>query len=76
MSRDSTNISNEDSNHILNSEQSNGIVSNNKLSNNLNEISTIVNGSIVSDDAVVASSTIRNTDDSVTTIDDQKSSDE
>lgn len=42
---------------------------NNTSSNNLNETLTIVNGSTVSDDAVVASSTIKNADD-------QKSSDE
>ncbi|CAF4642381.1 unnamed protein product, partial [Rotaria magnacalcarata] len=39
---------------------------------NLNETSTIVNASTTSDDAVVASSTLPNTDASVTTVDDQK----
>jgi hypothetical protein len=48
----------------------------NSSSNNLNETLTIVNGSTMSDDAVVASSTIRNTDDSIPIVDDQKSSDE
>ncbi|CAF4455127.1 unnamed protein product, partial [Adineta steineri] len=55
MSRDSTNISNEDSNNNnnnINSEQSNSIL-NNISSINLNDTSTIVNGSTVSDDAVV-----------------------
>jgi hypothetical protein len=71
MSRDSTNVSNDDSNNNNNnnningsSEQINGIIK-----NNLNETSTIVNGSTISDDAVVASSTLPNTDDSVTAAD-------
>ncbi|CAF1124334.1 unnamed protein product [Rotaria sordida] len=75
MSRDLTNISKDDSNNNNNnnssSEQLNGI-----SQNNLNETSTMVNGSIISDDAVVASSTLPNTDDSVTTVDDQKSREE
>lgn len=75
MSRDSTNVTNGDSNHN-NSEQSNHIVTNNASSNNLNETQATVNGSTVSDDAVVASSTIRNTDDSIPAVVDQKSSDE
>lgn len=75
MSRDLTNVTNEDSNHN-NSEQSNHIVTDNTSSNNLNETQTIVNGSTVSDDAVVASSTLRNTDDSIPSVVDQKSSDE
>jgi len=69
MSRDSTDVSNED--NKSNGEQLTGI---NK--NNLNETSTIVNGSTISDDAVVASSTLLNTDDSITGVDDQKSRDE
>ncbi|CAF3385033.1 unnamed protein product [Rotaria sp. Silwood1] len=80
MSRDLINTSNEDSNTTTttttttnnnnnNSEQSN-------KSNNLNEISKTVNGSTISDDAVVASSTIRNSDDSITAVDENKSSDE
>ncbi|CAF4054425.1 unnamed protein product, partial [Rotaria sp. Silwood2] len=72
MSRDLINTSNEDSNNNNNnnnSEQSN-------KSNNLNEISTIVNGSTISDDAVVASSTTRNSDDSITAVNEKKSSDE
>jgi hypothetical protein len=76
MSRDSiNNISNEDSNHNNNNnngEQSNSTVLNNISSTNLNEISPIVNGSTISDDAVVASSTIRNSDDSITTVDEKK----
>ncbi|CAF1204566.1 unnamed protein product [Adineta steineri] len=79
MSRDSTNISNEDSNNNnnnnINSEQSNSIL-NNISSINLNDTSTIVNGSTVSDDAVVASSTIQNPDDSITADDEKKSCDE
>jgi hypothetical protein len=77
MSRDSTNVSNDDSNNNNNnnnnssSEQLNGIIK-----NNLNETSTIVNGSTISDDAVVATSTLPNPDDSVTAVDDQKSRDE
>jgi hypothetical protein len=73
MSRDSTNISNEHSNN--NSEQSNSTVLNNISSNNLNETLTIVNGNTISDDAVVASSTIPNSDDSITAVDEKKSSD-
>ncbi|CAF2375544.1 unnamed protein product [Rotaria sp. Silwood2] len=79
MSRDLTNISKDDSNDDNNnnnnnnssSEQLNGI-----SQNNLNETSTIVNGSTISDDAVVASSTLPHTDDSATTVDDQKSREE
>lgn len=72
MSRDTTNIPKDDSNNNHNiSEHANGIIQ-----KNLNETSTIVNGSTISDDAVVASSTLPNTDDSVTTVDDQKSRDE
>ncbi len=69
MSRDSTDVSNDD--NKSNGEQLTGI---NKT--NLNETSTIVNGSTISDDAVVASSTLLNTDDSITAVDDQKSRDE
>ncbi|UJR10444.1 hypothetical protein I4U23_014648 [Adineta vaga] len=67
MSRDTTA---DDSNQSV-SEQLNGI---NKI--NLNEVSTVVNGSTISDDAVVASSTLQNPDDSITAVDDQKSRDE
>ncbi len=74
MSRDSINISNEDSNNNNNnnSEQLNSTVLNHISSNHLNGTSTIVNGSTVSDDAVVASSTIRNPDDSITAVDEKK----
>ncbi|CAF4547620.1 unnamed protein product [Rotaria sp. Silwood1] len=77
MSRDLTNITKDDSNNNNNnnnnssSEQLNGM-----SQNNLNETSTIVNGSTISDDAVVASSTLPTTDDSVTTVDDRKSREE
>ncbi len=69
MSRD---LTNDDSNNNSSSEQSDGIIK-----NNLNETSTIVNGSTINDDdAVFATSTLPNIDDSVTAVDDQKSSDE
>jgi hypothetical protein len=68
MSRD---LTNDDSNNNSSSEQSDGIIK-----NNLNETSAIVNGSTINDDAVVATSTLPNIDDSVTAVDDQKSSDE
>jgi hypothetical protein len=68
MSRD---LTNDDSNNNSSSEQSDCIIK-----NNLNETSAIVNGSTINDDAVVATSTLPNTDDSVTAVDDQKSSDE
>jgi hypothetical protein len=75
MSRDSTNDdsnnNNNNNNNNSSSEQFNGIIK-----NNLNETSTIVNGSIISDDAVVATSTLPNPDDSVTAVDDPKSRDE
>jgi hypothetical protein len=72
MSRDSTNISNEDSNNNNNnSEQSNSTIINNISSNKINDASTFVNGSTVSDDAVVASSTIGNPDDSITAVDEK-----
>jgi len=78
MSRDLTNVTNDDSNNNNNNnnnncsnEQLNGIIK-----NNLNETATIVNGSIISDDAVVATSTLPNTDDSLTAVDDHKSRDE
>lgn len=64
MARDTTT---DDQNQSIN-EQINGI---NKI--NLNEVSTVVNGSTISDDAVVASSTLQNPDDSITAADDQKS---
>lgn len=64
MARDTTT---DDQNQSIN-EQINGI---NKI--NLNEVSTVVNGSTISDDAVVASSTSQNPDDSITATDDQKS---
>ena len=73
MSRDSTNVTNDDSNNnnTSSSEQFNDIIK-----NNLNETSTIVNGSTISDDAVVATSTLPNPDDSVTAVDDSKTRDE
>jgi hypothetical protein len=67
MSRETTN---EDQSHSI-SEELNGM---SKL--NLNEISTVANGSTISDDAVVASSTLLTADDGSTTADDQKSRDE
>ncbi len=67
MSRDSINISTEDSNNT-NSEQSPKTIS----PNNLNETSTNVNGNIINDDAVVASSTTQNFDDSSTDVDEKK----
>lgn len=67
-SRDVSNMPNEDSN-LNNNEQSSHAITSNTSSNNLNETLTIVNGSTISDDAVVASSTHPNADD-------QKSSDE
>ncbi|CAF1600408.1 unnamed protein product [Rotaria magnacalcarata] len=70
MSRDLANISKDDSN---NNNNNNNNSSNEQLNGmNLNETSTIVNASTTSDDAVVASSTLPNTDASVTTVDDQK----
>ena len=71
MSRDSTTDDSNNNNNNSSSEQFNGI-----MKNNLNETSTIVNGSTLNDDAVVATSTLPNTDDSVTAVDDQKSRDE
>jgi len=79
MSRDLSNVSNDDSNNNNNnnnsnpssSEQLNGLA---KL--NLNETSTLVNGNTINDDAVVATSTLPATDDSLTTVDEQKSRDE
>ena len=50
----------------------NNIVLNNISSNNLNETSTNVNGNPINDDAVVASSTIRNSVDSITALDEKK----
>ncbi|CAM4779844.1 unnamed protein product [Rotaria magnacalcarata] len=71
MSRDLANISKDDSNN--NNNNNNNISCNEQLNGmNLNETSTIVNASTTSDDAVVASSTLPNTDASVTTVDDQK----
>jgi hypothetical protein len=72
MSRDLTNDdSNNNNNNNCSNEQLNGIIK-----NNLNETATIVNGSTISDDAVVATSTLPNTDDSITAVDDHKSRDE
>ncbi|CAF0864069.1 unnamed protein product [Adineta ricciae] len=77
MNRDSSNVSAEDSNFTtINDDQSHSTVSNNLPSTNLNDTSTIVNGSTVSDDAVVASSTIRNSEDRITALDEKKSCDE
>ena len=70
MSRDVTTDDDHHHHHSSN-EQLNGITK-----TNLNEPSTIVNGSATGDDAVVASSTLLNTDDSITAVDDQKSRDE
>ncbi|CAF4551337.1 unnamed protein product, partial [Rotaria magnacalcarata] len=61
MSRDLANISKDDSNN--NNNNNNNISCNEQLNGmNLNETSTIVNASTTSDDAVVASSTLPNTD--------------
>jgi hypothetical protein len=76
MSRDSNNVSNDDSNNNNNNNNSSSEQFNGVIKNNLNETSTIVNGSTISDDAVVATSTLPNPDDSVTAVDDQKSRDE
>jgi len=79
MSRDLSNVSNDDSNNNNNNNNSNSSSSeqlNGLAKLNLNETSTLVNGNTINDDAVVATSTLPATDDSLTTVDEQKSRDE
>ena len=77
MNRDSSNVSTEDSNSTTtNDDQLHSTVSDNLPSTDHNDTSTIVNGSTVSDDAVVAPSTIRNSEDRITAFDEKKSCDE
>lgn len=69
-------MSNEDSNPTLAGEQSHSAPLTNLSSSPVEDASANVNGSVVSDDAVVASSTKRNSEDSLSALEAKTSCEE